>query len=152
MDYKRDYFQEENEFWNSVHEEDVRRKEGLTEEALAAEEEQIHIEADELLRKIKEKQKGIYNIVDPEKAEQFQRMVSVADELAQLQPLDIHAWSTAKYGRIKLSGENLIITYNTPREPRLGIGQLFYYAEDAFVSAKGNKLEIEFSFPFCVKS
>ena len=149
MDFKRDYYQKENEFWNRIHEEEEQRKAELTEEELAKEKEQNRIEADEFIERCKEKQKGIYHIVSPGRVERFREMVSVADEFAKIQSLDIHAWTTDKVGKIKLSGSNLVVTYNTPKEDRLNIGRLFYYAEDAFVSAKGGIIEMDFIFRLC---
>ena len=149
MDFKKNYHKEDKEFWDRIHEEEEQRKAELSEEELAAEEVQLHLEADEMIERIIAKQKNTIHIVNPKRVERFREMVSIADRLAQMQSLDIHAWTADKHGKIKLSGENLIVTYNTPEEDRLGIGKLFYYAEDAFMSVKEGKLDIEFVFQLC---
>ena len=149
MDFKKNYHKEDKEFWDRIHEEEEQRKAELSEEELAAEEEENHAKADEMIERIKEKQKDTYHIVSPGRIELFHEMVEFADRLAQMQSLDIHAWTMDKYGKIKLSGSNFVVTYNMPKEDRLTIGRLFYYAEDAFMSTKDGIIEMEFIFQLC---
>ena len=47
MDFKKNYHKEDKEFWDRIHEEEEQRKAELSEEELAAEEVQLHLEAEE---------------------------------------------------------------------------------------------------------
>lgn len=149
MEIKKNYYTEDKQLWEQIYREIADRQSTMLGEKLASEHERLRREADEMIQGFLEKQGTVYKIVSLTKLARFSALAKAADSIAQIESLDIHAFTTEQIGKIRLTGEDFILTSTHNMEQKYLFSSLLLFSDDSFISVKDGLLEMEFIFNLC---